>query len=205
VKGASKGEGMGNAFLSTIREVDAIVQVLRYFDESDVNHVEEGIDPLRDKQIINDELILADLQQIEKKLPQLQRQAKSRDKEIVREIAVLEKVTAVLESGRLMNTIVADLILDEVEILKKYHFLTIKPIIYALNVSDHDLVNAVALDAEYSEKLGAPVAVVCATMEQDMISLSHDERAEFIRDLVGVDPSTVPTLDDLIALAFTTV
>lgn len=205
VRGASKGEGMGNAFLSHIREVDAILQVLRYFNESDVNHVEWHVDPLRDKQIINDELILADLQQIEKKLPQLQRKAKSWDKEVQKEVALLEHVSSVLESWKLMYTLHNDLPDEARSILSHYHFLTFKPFVYVINVSDTDLVRAGTIAEEYTQKLWAPVAVVCATMEQDMIELSSLERDEFIRDLLGVEPRLVPTLDDVISLAFDTV
>lgn len=205
VKGASKGEWMGNAFLSHIREVDAILQVLRYFSESDVNHVEGEVDPLRDKQIINDELILSDLQQIEKKLPQLQRKAKSGDKHVQKEVALLERVTAVLESWRLMYTLRNELSDDDCFLLSQYHFLTFKPFVYVINVSDSDLADAETIAKEYGQKLSAPVAVVCVKMEQDMIELTHAERIEFIRDLVWADPRAVPTLNDVIALAFDTV
>lgn len=136
VKGASQGEGMGNAFLSHIREVDAIVQVLRHFKDADINHVEGEVDPIRDEDIITTELILSDLEQIEKKLPQLQRKTKSGDKDTIAEVAVLERAKALLEDRKLIYDMHDDLSKDEVRILKTYNFLTNKPFIYAMNVGE---------------------------------------------------------------------
>ena len=136
VKGASKGEGLGNKFLSHIREVDAIVQVLRHFQDSDIVHVEGGVDPLRDREIINTELIFADLEQIEKSLPALQKKAKiSQNKDEGKVVAILEKIQEVLNRGELANTIRSELSAEDLKLIRSYNFLTLKPFVYALNIA----------------------------------------------------------------------
>ena len=203
VKGASKGEGLGNKFLSHIREVDAIVQVLRHFQDSDIVHVEGEVDPLRDREIINTELIFADLEHIEKVLPNLQKRAKiAQNKEDKKVAEILEKIQKVLMEGKLANTIKEDFSDEELKLIKSYNFLTLKPFVYALNIAQEDIQNAEKLKAEFEAKLQAPVAIVCVKLEAEMMSFSSEERNEFLTELLEIWGNQVPTLDDLIALAF---
>ena len=204
VKGASKGEGLGNKFLSHIREVDTIVQVLRYFQDSDVVHVEGGVDPLRDREIINTELIFADLEQIDKTLPNLQKRAKlAQNKEDKKVAEILEKIKNVLQEGKLANSLRKELSDEELKLIKSYNFLTLKPFVYALNISQEDIQNAEALKNEFEEKLQAPVAIVCVKIESEMMELSNEEKSEFLTELLELQQRVrIPTLDDLIALAF---
>lgn len=204
VKGASKGEGLGNKFLSHIREVDTIVQVLRYFQDSDVVHVEGGVDPLRDREIINTELIFADLEQIDKTLPNLQKRAKlAQNKEDKKVAEILEKIKNVLLEGKLANSLRKELSDEELKLIKSYNFLTLKPFVYALNISQEDIQNAEALKNEFEEKLQAPVAIVCVKIESEMMELSNEEKSEFLTELLELQQGVgIPTLDDLIALAF---
>jgi len=206
VKGAWKGEWLGNKFLSHIREVDAIVEVLRYFSDTDVNHVEWEVDPVRDAEIINFELIFADLQQVEKALDQAQKKSKSKDKDALAQLAVFTKVKKYLEAWTWLHTVRDDFDDAELLLLRPYNLLSIKPIVYALNVSQEDLGQADVLEKEYSDKLSAPVRVVCAKLEEDMIEFNESEREEYLQDLLArKDLDHVPTLDDLIALAYKTV
>jgi GTP-binding protein YchF len=191
---------MGNEFLSHIREVDAIVQVLRHFPDEDINHVEGDVDPLRDEEIITHELIFADMQQIEKKLPQLQRKAKSGDADIKSELAVLEKASALLESGQCLYTIYDELSDEEHAILRSYNFLTNKPFVYAINIGENELSDAHTIQAKMAEQLQRPTAVVCAKLESEMMEMDDEERSMLLDE-----HADIPTLDDLIALAFRTV
>ncbi len=203
VKGASKGEGLGNKFLSHIREVDAIVQVLRHFQDSDIVHVEGGVDPLRDQEIINTELIFADLEHIEKVLPNLQKRAKiAQNKEDKKVAEILEKIQNVLMEGKLANTIKEDFSDEELKLIKSYNFLTLKPFVYALNIAQEEIQNAEKLKAEFGAKLQAPVAIVCVKLEAEMMSFSEEERNEFLTELLELWGNQVPTLDALISLAF---
>ncbi len=203
VKGASKGEGLGNKFLSHIREVDAIVQVLRHFQDSDIVHVEGGVNPLRDQEIINTELIFADLEHIEKVLPNLQKRAKiAQNKEDKKVAEILEKIQNVLMEGKLANTIKEEFSDEELKLIKSYNFLTLKPFVYALNIAQDEIQNAEKLKAEFGAKLQAPVAIVCVKLEAEMMSFSVEERNEFLTELLELWGNQVPTLDDLISLAF---
>lgn len=187
VKGASKGEGLGNKFLSHIREVDAIVQVLRHFQDSDIVHVEGGVEPLRDREIINTELIFADLEHIEKVLPNLQKRAKiAQNKEDKKVAEILEKIQKVLMEGKLANTIKEDFSDEELKLIKSYNFLTLKPFVYALNIAQEDIQNAEKLKAEFEAKLQAPVAIVCVKLEAEMMSFSSEERNEFLTELLEI-------------------
>ena len=204
VKWASKWEWLWNKFLSHIREVDAIVQVLRYFKDTDVVHVEWGIDPDRDREIINTELIFADLEQVERFLPTLQKRAKvPQNKEDKKVAEVLEKIQKVLLEGKLANTIRDELSDDDLKLIKSYNFLTLKPFVYALNISQEDIKNSEALKNEFEKKFNAPVAIVCVKLESEMMNFTNEEREEFLQELLEIQPDTrIPTLDDLISLAF---
>ena len=204
VKGASKGEWLGNKFLSHIREVDAIVQVLRYFKDSDVVHVEGGVDPERDREIINTELIFADLEQVERVLPTLQKRAKVPQNKDDKKVAeALEKIQKVLLQGKLANTIKDELSEEDLKLIKSYNFLTLKPFVYALNISQEDIANSESLKKEFEEKFNAPVAIVCVKLESEMMNFTKEERNEFLQELLEIQPwVNIPTLDDLISLAF---
>lgn len=205
VKWASDWEGLGNKFLSHIREVDAIVQVVRLFEDDDVVHVEWWPDPLRDVEIINLELILADIQMIDNILPWLQRKLKSRDSDTMKLVDVLERMKTHLEWENLAIDIKSSLTEKELDLLKSYNFLTFKPFIYALNVSEEDLCNWSILIAERQKKLQKPVTVVSAKFESELMELDDDEKELFIDDLSDWGKVTLPTLDDLIRLSFDTV
>jgi len=206
VKWASKGEWLWNKFLANIRETDAIVQVLRYFKDPDVVHVEWSIDPMRDVEIINTELIFADLEHIERILPTLQKKVKASNctKDEKKQCEILEVIYKALMDWKLAHTVRDQFSAEDLKVLKSYNFLTLKPFIYALNVSQDDLVNAEAIKAEYSEKLHAPVAVVCVKIEEEMMNMSTEEKQEFMAEMLETQASQIPTLDDLIWLAFNT-
>jgi ribosome-binding ATPase len=204
VKGASSGEGLGNKFLSHIREVDAIVQVLRHFSDSDVVHVEWWIDPMRDVEIINTELILADLEQIERSLPAIQKRAKTANsKEDMVLAEWLEKIQKVLAQGKIAHIVRGDLTLEQRRLIRPYNFLTMKPFVYAINISQDDIGSSLDIQKEFEEKLHSPVAIVCAKLESEMMEFDGEEKQQFIKELLSIDHvGHIPTLDDLIALAY---
>lgn len=200
VKGASNGEGLGNKFLSHIREVDAIVEVVRCFDDGNIIHVHDNVDPLRDIEIINVELILSDLEIIDNRINKIGKKASmSKDKEIQKEASVLTKIKCALES----NIAVRDLSFedDEWEMIKHFNLITAKPIIYMANVSEDDVVNGnsyVDIVKDYAKKSGAEVIVVCAKIESELSELEDDEKLEFLKDM-GVSESG---LDKLISATY---
>ncbi len=206
VRWASKGEGLGNKFLANIRETDAIVQVLRHFQDTDVVHVEGEVNPLRDVETINTELIFADLEHIERTLPHLQKKAKAGNgsKEDKRLVEILELIHSTLIAGNLANTIKSEFTPEDFKLIKSYNFLTLKPIIYALNISQDDIPNSDSLKVEFEKKLNAPVAIVCVKIEEEMMSMTTPEKVSFLSELLEIEDHKIPTLDDLILLAFNT-
>ncbi|HEY9848832.1 MAG TPA: redox-regulated ATPase YchF [Leptolyngbyaceae cyanobacterium] len=193
VKGASQGEGLGNQFLSHIREVDAIVHVVRCFEDDDIIHVAGSVDPLRDIEIINLELGLADLAQVERKIDRTRKLART-SKEAQIELSALEKISAVLNEGNPARQ--ATLTEEEVESIKGLGLLSNKPIIYAANVSEDDL----ATGNQFVEKVrelaaleNAQVVVVSAQVESELIELPEEERAEFLASL-GVEEGGLKSL-----------
>lgn len=188
VKGASKGEGLGNQFLANIREVDAIVHVVRCFEDSNIVHVDGSINPLRDIETINLELIFSDLEILERRIAKTTRSARN-DKTAAKELALLEKIKAHLENDRLAKTFdgVADE--EELEWLESYNLLTYKPVIYAANVAEDDLANdgadneGVQKVREYAATEESEVFVVCAQIEQEIAELEEDEKKMFLEDL----------------------
>ena len=205
VKWASKGEWLGNKFLSHIREVDAIVQVLRYFKDSEVVHVEWGVDPMRDVEIINTELIFADLEIIERNLPNMAKKVKmgKGNKDEIRLVEILMEIQNALIQWKIAHNIKDKLTKDDERLIKSYNFLTTKPIVYAINIGQDDIPFAHEIANEYMEKLQSPVAIVCAKLESEMMEMSDEEKDEFIRELVSMDKVThIPTLNDLIKLGF---
>ncbi|MGN0401427.1 MAG: redox-regulated ATPase YchF [Acetatifactor sp.] len=187
VKGASKGEGLGNQFLSNIREVDAIVHVVRCFEDSNVVHVDGSVNPLRDIETINLELIFSDLEVLERRLAKVIKAARM-DKTAAKEQAFLERIKEHLEAGRMAKTMEVE---DEDEILwmKEYNFLTWKPVIYAANVSEEDLADDGASNEmvkkvrEFATAESSEVFVICAQIEQEISELDDDEKAMFLEDL----------------------
>jgi len=204
VKGASQGEGLGNKFLSHIREVDAIVQVLRYFKDSDVVHVHGTIDPLRDVEIINTELILADLEVIERNLPNISKRAKTaNNKDDAKLAEILSTIKQALEQGKIAHNIQAVLTPEQWKLVKPYNLLCTKPIVYAINISQEDIAYGFKIQEEFMTILQAPVAIVSAKLESEMMDMHTDEKQAFVTELLEVDKLThLPTLDDLISLAF---
>lgn len=201
VKGASHGEGLGNQFLANIREVDAIVHVVRCFDDDNVVHVDGKVDPIRDIETINLELIFSDLEIIERRIAKSSRGAKN-DKALAAEVALLEKIKAHLEEGNMAKTM--ELNEDEEAMMKEFNLLTAKPTIFAANVSEDDLINDgkdnphVAAVREYAASTGSEVFVVCAKTEEELAELEDDEKEMFLADM-GLTESC---LDKLIRASF---
>ena len=187
VKGASKGEGLGNQFLANIREVDAIVHVVRCFEDSNVVHVDGSIDPLRDIETINLELVFSDLEILERRIAKVTKTARM-DKEAAKELAFLEKVKAHLEEGQLAITLETENE-DEDAWLATYNLLTAKPVIYAANVAEDDIADDGANNQyvqavrEYAAKQNSEVFVICAQIEEEISELDEDERKMFLEDL----------------------
>ncbi len=187
VKGASKGEGLGNQFLSNIREVDAIVHVVRCFEDSNVVHVDGSVNPLRDIETINLELIFSDLEILERRIAKVAKGARM-DKEQAKELAMLERVKERLEDGKLaIGFEIEDE--DEEEYFKNLNLLTAKPVIYAANVGEEDLANDGADNAgvqavrEYAKETGSEVFAICAQIEEEISELDDEERQMFLDDL----------------------
>ena len=190
VKGASKGEGLGNKFLSHIREVDSIVEVVRCFENPNVVHVDGNINPTRDIETINLELIFADIETIDKRLERATKQLKA-DKKAQLEIDVLNKIKKVLESGMSARTV--DLSDEEKELVKDVYLLTSKPILYIANVSEEQLADSdndanVNMVREYAKKENAAVIPLCVKIEEELSSLDGEDKKEMLEAL-GLDES----------------
>ena len=202
VKGASKGEGLGNQFLANIREVDAIVHVVRCFDDTNIIHVEGSVDPIRDIETINLELIFSDLEILERRYSKVAKLANN-DKSARKEKEMLERLKAHLEDGKLAKSFEPE-DEDEEGFLAEYNLLTAKPVIFAAKVKDEDLVDDgnsnpyVAKVREYAAGEGSEVFVVCAQIEQEISELDDDEKAMFMEDL-GIKSSG---LDKLIKASY---
>ena len=190
VEGASAGEGLGNQFLSHIRQVDAIVHIVRCFPSADVVHVYGGIDPLRDKQVIDTELALADLQLLEKRHERVAKQVQTGRKELTPELAALEKLVPALRSGRPARAVALPAAEDEA--VRSYGLLTRKPVIYAANVSEGDVsaavrdplsVPRVATLAEAAAVEGAGLVSVCGDIEAELATLPREDRHAFLADI----------------------
>ncbi|MCI5481315.1 MAG: redox-regulated ATPase YchF [Lachnospiraceae bacterium] len=187
VKGASKGEGLGNQFLSNIREVDAIVHVVRCFEDTNVIHVDGSVNPLRDIETINFELIFSDVEILERRIAKASRGARN-DKELAKEVAFLQRIKEHLEEGKLAKSLPVD---DEDELawIQSYNLLTYKPVIYAANVAEDDLADDgesseyVKAVREYAAENDSEVFVICAQIEQEIAELDDDEKAMFLEDL----------------------
>ncbi len=202
VKGASEGEGLGNQFLSHIREVDAIAEVVRIFDDEDIHHVAGGVDPRYDIEIIDLELVQADLQSAKKRLDRAERDAKGGDKELIAERDVLRKIVSALESGRPARSVSLDA--NEQEKARSMHFLTMKPVLYILNRKS----GAVNVDAEggerwrelkdFLDRSHAQYVFVDADVERELSDVGDSERMDFRRELGVADDG----INDLIKAGY---
>ncbi|MFT4106444.1 MAG: redox-regulated ATPase YchF [Lacrimispora sp.] len=202
VKGASKGEGLGNQFLSNIREVDAIVHVVRCFENGNVIHVDGSVDPIRDIETINLELIFSDLEILDRRIAKTAKGAMN-DKALAKELTVLKKIKAHLEDGNLARSLEAEDD-DEMDFISSLNLLTFKPVIFAANVSEDDLADDgvsneyVGKVREFAKENHCEVFVICAQIEQEIAELEEDEKKMFLEDL-GLTESG---LEKLIAASY---
>ncbi|NYT80556.1 redox-regulated ATPase YchF [Alcaligenaceae bacterium] len=198
VAGASKGEGLGNQFLANIRETDAIVHVVRCFEDENVIHVAGRVNPISDIEVINTELALADLASAEKALQRHQKTARSGDKEAIKMVAVLEKIIPVLNEARPIRSIGLDE--DDLALIKQFCFITAKRSMYVANVREDGFENNPHLDAvrEYAKGENAPVVAVCAAVEAEIAELDDEDKSVFLADM-GMDE---PGLNRVIRAAY---
>lgn len=200
VKGASNGEGLGNKFLSHIREVDAICHVVRCFENENIIHVENGIDPIRDIEIINVELAISDLEIINSRIGKISKKAQTnRDKEALIELETLNKAKTALEEGTPLRLI--QFSKYERQLLKNFSLITLKPVIYLANVSEEDLTSTnkyVDLVSEYGKKEGAQTIKICAKLESELSELDGEEKKEML-NVIGIEESS---LDKLIKITY---
>lgn len=204
VKGASKGEGLGNQFLSNIRLTDAICHVVRCFDDNDITHVEGSVDPVRDIEIINLELIMADMQTIDNRLGKIERKAMTnKDKASLAEVAVLKRIKEVLEAGNMASSIELDK--EELAFVKAFNLLTLKPMIYVANMADEEIGDPESNEyynqvCDYAKKNGNLVVAVCARMEEELSGVDKEEKMMLLEEF-GIKESG---LDNLIKIAYET-
>ena len=188
VEGASKGEGLGNKFLANIRETDAIVQVVRCFENDDIVHVAGKVDPLSDIEIINMELSLADMESVEKAIQKVVRIAKSGDKTATARLDLLKKVLVEIEKGTLVRLM--GLTEDELKELSDLHLLTVKPMMYIANVNEDGFENNPLLDSvrKLAEEQGAMVVAICASLEEEIAQLDDEDKADFLEEMGQDEP-----------------
>ncbi|MGI2243809.1 redox-regulated ATPase YchF [Staphylococcus cohnii] len=206
VKGASKGEGLGNKFLSHIREVDAICQVVRAFDDDNVTHVSGRVNPIDDIEVINMELVLADLESVEKRLPKLEKMARQKDKDAVNEVRILSRIKEALEEGNPVRSL--EFTEEDQKYVNQAQLLTSKEMLYIANVGedeigdeDNEKVQAIR---EYAGKESSEVIVISAKIEEEIATLDDDDRAMFLEDLGIEEPGLdrlIRTTYDLLGLA----
>lgn len=183
VRGASKGEGLGNKFLSHVREVDAIIHLLRCFDDSNITHVENNVSPLRDAEIIETELVLADLESIEKRLPNLEKKSKAGDKESANILPLVKTLFKVLSDGNSARSIIDS---DNEKLIKSLNLITSKPILYVCNVNEEDAAKGNSYSEEIAKKAAsekAPMIIISAKIEEEISSLDNQDKIEFLKDL----------------------
>lgn len=194
VKGASKGEGLGNQFLGNIKNCDALVEIIRCFEDPDVVHVEGNIDPIRDIEVIETELMLKDLESVEKRILKQKKIAASGDKNAQAEMLVLEKVKVALDDGQMLRKLL--LSPEEKELIYHLHLITLKPVMYVANASEDDLQSPsshVHLVEEYAQKVGAPFILLCGSIEAEIAGLDPEEQKEFL-DNYGLKESGLDRL-----------
>ena len=192
VKGASQGEGLGNKFLANIREVDAVVHVLRCFEDTDITHVLGGVDPLRDREVVNTELALADLETVERRIERVARKAKSGEREAQRELALLERTRALLSEGKSLRDMEVEA--EDLPLFKSFQLLSAKPVLYLANVAEGGLPEG---KNEWTEKLRealekeepkAGLVSVCSAIEAEISELPEEDRTAFLADLGLEEP-----------------
>jgi GTP-binding protein YchF len=201
VRGASKGEGLGNQFLANIREVDAIVHVLRCFENDDITHVEGRIDPVADAETVETELMLADLDSLERRIVQFRKRASVKDKEALTILPVMEQALALLNDGKPVRILLGKLAPDELEILRSLNLLTSHPVLYVCNVSEADAAKGnehTAAVEKMAAAQGARTIVISAAIEAEVAQLADEEAKEFLADL-GLEE---PGLDKLIRAGY---
>ncbi len=184
VKGASKGEGLGNKFLSNIREVDAITHVVRVFENKNISHVSGKINPISDIETINTELMLADLEIVSNNFSKIEKQAKTGDKEKINKLKVLQKCKETIEQGKMLNTL--ELTKEEISEIKEYNFLTIKPILFVFNVGENEIKDFETIYSnliEYLKKQNARYVKISAKIESELINMTENEKNEFIKEM----------------------
>jgi hypothetical protein len=183
VRGASKGEGLGNQFLANIREVDAIIHVLRCFEDTDITHVEGSIDPLRDIEVVETELMLADLDSLERRLLTAQKRARGGDKESVAAVAIMEPIVAALQDGRPARTVIPA---GEEDAVRRLQLLTSKPVLYVCNVEESSAATGNAFSdrvRDWAKQQGSPAIVVSAAIEAEVSQLPEPDRTEYLETL----------------------
>ena len=191
VRGASKGEGLGNQFLANIRNVDAIAHVVRCFRDENVVHVDGSVNPVRDIETINLELVFKDLESVEKRLQKVSKQAKSGDKKARAEVEALEKLKEILERGERIYPYLEELDDEGKRVVKELALLTAKPVMYIANVDEEGLLEDneyVKQVKEFAEKEGAPVVKICAKIEAELAELEGEEKKEFLKELGMEEP-----------------
>ncbi|MED3643964.1 redox-regulated ATPase YchF [Caldifermentibacillus hisashii] len=201
VKGASKGEGLGNKFLANIRQVDAICHVVRCFDDENITHVSGRVDPLDDIQTINLELILADMETVEKRIARVEKLAKQKNKEAQAEYEILTMLKETFENELPARTI--EFNEEQQKIVRGFQLLTMKPVLYVANIGEDDVANAnknkyVQVVQDFAEKDHAEVVVICARIEEEIAELEPEEKAAFLQEL-GIQESG---LDQMIRKAY---
>jgi ribosome-binding ATPase len=201
VKGASKGEGLGNKFLANIRQVDAICQVVRCFEDENITHVSGKVNPIDDIEVINLELILADMESVEKRFGRVEKLARQKDKDAMVEVEVLNLLREAFEAEKPARSV--EFTEEQLKIAKGLHLLTIKPVLYVANVSEEDIANPsdneyVQKVREFAAKEDAEVIVICAKIEEEIAELEGEEKTMFLQEL-GIEESG---LDQLIRAAY---
>ena len=184
VSGASKGEGLGNKFLSHIREVDALVHVLRCFEDADITHVANSIDPLRDAEIIETELMLADLESLDRQIQNLSKKAKSNDVDAKNDLLLMKELSVFLSDGKPIR--LADLTLDKIKRTKNFNLLTSKPVLYACNVNENDAAKGNKFTKTIFDKAGVEncdAVIISGSIEAEIAMLDDNEKNEFLKDL----------------------
>ena len=184
VSGASKGEGLGNKFLSHIREVDALVHVLRCFEDADITHVANSIDPLRDAEIIETELMLADLESLDRQIQNLSKKAKSNDVDAKNDLLLMKELSVFLSDGKPIR--LADLTLDKIKRIKNFNLLTSKPVLYACNVNENDAAKGNNFTKTIFDKAGVEncdAVIISGSIEAEIAMLNDNEKNEFLKDL----------------------
>ena len=189
IKGASKGEGLGNQFLANIREVDAIIHVVRAFDNDNIVHVDGSVDPVRDKEVVDVELILKDLETMEKKIDRMRKQIKTGDKELLRELEFAEVLKKSLEKGQTARTMISN---EETALyIKNFQILTGKPVMYVCNVDENSIHTGNIHTERFKEAIkneNAEIILICAGIEAEITELPEEERADFFKDMGLEEP-----------------